>query len=953
MKKISFKTTLVISTAVFFCSVVSLAFLNIGRTNSLSGSQWKAGRIIDDAIFFNPNTMSATDIQNFLNAKVPVCDTNGTQPYGGTTRASYSISKGHPPPFICLKNFSQNVPAMAADAYCSSSISAGTKSAAQIIKDVSVACSVNPQVLIVLLQKEQTLVTDDWPWPIQYTAATGFGCPDTSSCDPSFSGFFNQVYYGARQYQRYAKQPGNYNFRGGQTANIYYNPSATCGYGSVYLQNQATAGLYNYTPYQPNQAALNNLYGTGNSCSAYGNRNFWVLFNNWFGPTTNDSSTWGLIQDPNANKLYLVVGRTYYWIPGPSVEAAWGLDKYPWLNSDPNMDPTAYLHSLSHGPDLGYVALDSNATRYLMDNGKKYRLSDDAHVLAWGMGGDAAKGIYAVGLLGLTPSGGDAGRFGVSATDGTIYLLNGSYKHLGVNSQSLSYWGYSSSNATTVTDDILNRLPNGPAVDRYVRVSGQDVIVDKGRILRFKNAAVEDAWGDNAYVSIPSYATALLSSSTVGTFMRADNDARWYYLESGNKHYVSSSSYANIWGWSTSNPLTVTSTDLSSSFTTGANVGYLAYSSTTGKHYLIDGSKHWIPGPSVAPLWEGEQSVPAFSDSSLSLLPNGSNASSDVVGFAGHSEIYALDNGTLRYIPNYNVLDAFGAFRNNVILTAGSSLFSLVPRGTNADLVIKDGSGNAYYLENGYRFSINPSFYGTWRATNAPVFDVATLGSFTDTGKTVGETVSVGGKRYLVDNRGLVNVTSDYTNYGLSSGDFIPVSRTYFPIVASSHLVGTPGNNKIWLLSMGHRYYIPNYSLLSDLGYGINAGITGLHAEIIATLPEDSSNASRLIKAPDSGVIFAVRGKGFGFRDSATLGAYLGSNTTLVEPSSVFQKFTFSGWTSRIVYGTDGKIYYISGGQKQWIANPSLLWTRYAGISWWQLPQATIDAFPTGSTIVN
>lgn len=55
---------------------------------------------------------------------------------------------------------------------------------------------------------------------------------------------------------------------------------------NVSIENLATAGLYNYTPYQPNQSALNNLYGSGDSCGAYGNRNFWRLFNDWFGPTS-------------------------------------------------------------------------------------------------------------------------------------------------------------------------------------------------------------------------------------------------------------------------------------------------------------------------------------------------------------------------------------------------------------------------------------------------------------------------------------------------------------------------------------------------------------------------------------------------------------------------------------------------------------------------------------------
>lgn len=49
------------------------------------------------------------------------------------------------------------------------------------------------------------------------------------------------------------------------------------------IRNQATASLYNYTPYQPNAAALAAGYGTGDACSSYGNRNFWNYFSDWFG----------------------------------------------------------------------------------------------------------------------------------------------------------------------------------------------------------------------------------------------------------------------------------------------------------------------------------------------------------------------------------------------------------------------------------------------------------------------------------------------------------------------------------------------------------------------------------------------------------------------------------------------------------------------------------------------
>ena len=44
--------------------------------------------------------------------------------------------------------------------------------------------------------------------------------------------------------------------RRGRTNYIQYNPDAACGGSWVYIENQATASLYNYTPYQPNQRGL-------------------------------------------------------------------------------------------------------------------------------------------------------------------------------------------------------------------------------------------------------------------------------------------------------------------------------------------------------------------------------------------------------------------------------------------------------------------------------------------------------------------------------------------------------------------------------------------------------------------------------------------------------------------------------------------------------------------------
>lgn len=262
-------------------------FLATNNVSALSGSEFKAGRIIDDALFFNGNAMSATQVQSFLNSKVPTCDTNGTKAYAGTTRAAYGTSRGYPPPYTCLKNYKVNTPSRGGESGLCGPLSAkSNRTAAQIIDDVARTCGVSQKALIILLEKEQSLVTDDWPWSIQYRSATGYGCPDTAPCDSEYYGFFNQVYNAARQFKRYKADADYFNHRPNRTSYIQYNPNASCGGSNVYIQNQATAGLYNYTPYQPNSSALSNLYGSGNSCSAYGNRNFWRLFNDWFGSTS-------------------------------------------------------------------------------------------------------------------------------------------------------------------------------------------------------------------------------------------------------------------------------------------------------------------------------------------------------------------------------------------------------------------------------------------------------------------------------------------------------------------------------------------------------------------------------------------------------------------------------------------------------------------------------------------
>lgn len=230
--------------------------------NDHGGRGFDPGLIISDYNFFNAHAMTESEIQDFLVAH-PCKPRDSSSP--------------------CLSWFRQDTvsqPAVGAG-HCAAYDGAKNERASRIIAKVAEACGISPRVLLVLLQKEQSLVTR--PSASGYLRATGYGCPDTADCDTEYFGFFNQVYNAAWQFRQYTQQPVRDYHIG--TVDVGYHPNAACGSTPVQIRNQATANLYNYTPYQPNAAALANVAQDGDECSAYGNLNFWILYNRWFGPT--------------------------------------------------------------------------------------------------------------------------------------------------------------------------------------------------------------------------------------------------------------------------------------------------------------------------------------------------------------------------------------------------------------------------------------------------------------------------------------------------------------------------------------------------------------------------------------------------------------------------------------------------------------------------------------------
>jgi peptidoglycan hydrolase CwlO-like protein len=137
------------------------------------------------------------------------------------------------------------------DTYTAKDHSGVTKSAAEMIADAAVGWNVSPKVILVTLQKEQSLISrSDLT---QYALDWAMGCGKMDSRTLSqYQGFGNQIWGGARALAR-----NRSSWRSGISISIDGK--------AVYPSNASTHSLYRYTPH------------------FHGNTSFWKLYWKYFG----------------------------------------------------------------------------------------------------------------------------------------------------------------------------------------------------------------------------------------------------------------------------------------------------------------------------------------------------------------------------------------------------------------------------------------------------------------------------------------------------------------------------------------------------------------------------------------------------------------------------------------------------------------------------------------------
>lgn len=180
--------------------------------------------------------------------------------------------------------------------YITTDIDGRKKLASEIIYQASQRYKINPRVILVLLQREKSLITkkqineDDLNW------ATGFACYDNSRPVSKFRGFTTQIDRAAWRFRYYLEHPWQFKFKIGQKTKTLVNWKDrifTPQYSKyVTPENLATASLYNYAPH------------------IYDNRLFWKIWNwevwqKWIkkeGPLANGS----LVRVKNEKGVWLI-----------------------------------------------------------------------------------------------------------------------------------------------------------------------------------------------------------------------------------------------------------------------------------------------------------------------------------------------------------------------------------------------------------------------------------------------------------------------------------------------------------------------------------------------------------------------------------------------------------------------------------------------------------------------
>lgn len=837
----------------------SLSLAGIVATESpsqaLDAKTFDPGLIISDTVFNDWGTMDAGEIQKFLRSRVPVCTNNRGQ--------------------ICLAEYKEDVVGSVAIrsslhsyslAICAEVPAAKSRTAAQIISSVATACKINPRVLLVTLQKEQGLVSSTNPTTYMYKAAMGYGCPDSA---PQICGqdsnansrLFWQLYRGAWQLKWYGDPRGSFTYlKPGNTISMGNHPNASCGRQSFKLKSQATAKLYYYTPYAPNKAALDNLWGEGNSCSAYGNRNFWRQFWTWFGSPVaggyllKSSTSQTYLVNQSSSKRYLITSQSMISDFGPLGPLGTVSD--------------AYMSSFTDGGELKNLVADSTGARYLITSGQKYLISTSSQAAALGLDWVTAPVITDVQISNF----GDL-TFAKSATTDEVFLLQGTTRALINNAAQLKT--LSAMGTTAVfQDDLLNRFTlTTPVTQMLQDSSGNRFDIVGGLKIPIGTPAAASALGHN-WNSVTTIESTKLARIPTAVFMKSSGSSNTYLLSGSNKHLVGSS--AMLASMSKFGSTVTVTADYLSKFPTGNAMNSLLKSDT--KTYYINGPhKFVVNSTQTAAMGLDITKAVLASQPQLATLP-----SPLLIKSSTSPTVYLVDDYLTKHplaeadLPSYSGLGSIG-------VVPASYLASITTK-TDPARMVNGTDGLSYFLLGSKKYrilnvatakAISPSTFGsgadfsvlpTLTGTQLANYPLGNSTAFVTTHvRTTGVSYLIenGMRREILDSASLTALLATPPAISALSALHFKALPLGAPVIADNNIFKTTENSNFGLYISGVYYPMPA-DLYSDMksspAWRFNKSAGTLTSASIAKLNQ-GAKFSNFVTNSSGGFLLTAQGK--------------------------------------------------------------------------------------------
>ncbi len=756
-----------------------------------SADSFSQNNVIDDGIFDNSQAMSADQIDNWLNTNF------GSQSCIST---SHGFSAPDPVGYNPSSGF----------------IYGGNVSAGHVIADAASAYNLNPQVLLTTLQKEESLVGGGGSCgTLAYTAAMGFGCPDSGTThsysgvdlyaingvnvtsvsgtcvnSASKAGFSQQVIY-ASWLLKFGEQrsegninwaiiKGNWNnsddpqtcYGGPMTqgyrqvcpsgATTFYDGYDTIDSTAVHMDNGATATLYWYTPHLS------------------GGRTFFNLFTGWFGSAHYKEPLSSLVVVGNqSDKIYYIslTNGTRYFVPTWSTMQAFGLDRYQIIPMDDSS-----INNYTDGGTLKTLVWNNDDQKiYLVDNGR--RIWFQQYCGEWGL--DCANSTAGDVTFMSSPYFDDILTYAgastqIQKTGNAYYFMANGIKQPFASTPDMQILGYTDAQSVPIYQLDLNSPQSygelKVAYPRFIQFTpSQQLLYFDGQ--NYRHVPSYDTytqWGGGQIFNPPtsSYNTTLPSLASDLSVWVQSNDGNKYLVSGGRKVDIS----ANTSNWY-SGTFQAYADGILNSLPTVAQRTNL---NVSGNIYVLQsGTVRHVPSYDDY-LWLGIQPSNTMNFTpNPEILPEASDILRDGAFFTvqGNGGLYMTNGSGSLHIPSADMATTLGVNWPTVRYNLNPNVLSQAyPSGGDLSAWVKPNGSNLSYLAQNALLTINTAAAANWGI---------------DTGTHTASTVDLAGLFGVKNSQALGQFVRDETTGGV----YYASGGTYHYVASYATIVNLGGLN--------------------------------------------------------------------------------------------------------------------------------------------------------------